>query len=119
MLKITKPYADYYIGTTREIKSLERNLYAKTNYVPLFSDEPKFNPDRMYGIEVDFGKDGDEQGKYFILGETDVVYLLMGEVQQMKHVRQIVLDLDMSLNCLSDSDMERCNYLRHLSYKGN
>ena len=40
------------IGTAREIKSLWKNLVKKTNFCPVFCEEPKFNMDKMYGIYI-------------------------------------------------------------------
>ena len=76
MLKmIEKPACTYVIGTARQIRSLYRRLAEKTAYIPLFADEPRFNPDRVYGIQVEA-----ETGFYHVVSETDVCYLLMGEV---------------------------------------
>ena len=68
-----------YVGTAREIRSLYKNLEKKTSFIPLFVDEPKFNANRMYGIAVDKGN------KYYnVVSETDVVYWLIGEVEDLR-----------------------------------
>jgi len=65
-----------YIGTAREIKSLYKNLQKKTEYGPLFVDEPKFNPYKMYGLSIAV-----DQGFYTIMGETAIINLLMKEME--------------------------------------
>lgn len=41
-----------FVGTVREIRSLYKNLEAKTSVIPLHVDDPIFVEDRMYGIYV-------------------------------------------------------------------
>ena len=82
MKVITKPCCEYYIGTAREIRSLYRNMELKTIYIPLFAEEIKLNPERIYGIKLITDPDDalETYNTYAIIGETDVCYLLMGEV---------------------------------------
>ena len=80
MIEINYECAKYVIGTARQIKSLYKNLKLKTDLIPLFADEPIFNPHRMYGISID-----KEARFYTVVGETDVVHLLMGEVRERRN----------------------------------
>lgn len=54
-------YGILYVGTTREIRSLYKNLRTKTNACPRFVDEPILCDDRMCGIHID------EEGWYNVL----------------------------------------------------
>ena len=77
MLRIEYPSATYIIGTARQIRSLYRSLYEKTDWIPLFAGAPLFNGARMYALKMDH-----EIRAYYVIGETDVVYLLMGKIQK-------------------------------------
>lgn len=59
MKKYELKYSDVYIGTAREIRSLYKNFLKKTEYFPVFSQEPVFNASRMYGLSVRFWKYND------------------------------------------------------------
>lgn len=63
------------MGSAREIKSLERNIFKKTTYVPVFPDTPRFNMSRTYGIVI-----GDFNNNYFIISEHECLRVLMEEV---------------------------------------
>ena len=49
------------IGTAREIKSLYATM-VKKGFYPVFSDEPKFNYDRSYGLSYRNNGDTFEDG---------------------------------------------------------
>lgn len=45
-----------FVGEADEIKSLYKTLnrhYDKCHYYPLFTDFPKFNTSKLYGLEID------------------------------------------------------------------
>lgn len=62
------------MGSAREIKSLERKLPEKTKYIPLFTDAPKFNMERFYGIYFN-----DDDRFYTIINEHTCLQILMEE----------------------------------------
>ena len=41
-----------YVGTAPEIKALYRALNKRSSFAPCFSDFPKFNSERVYGIHL-------------------------------------------------------------------
>lgn len=73
--RIKKPSAIYYVGNARQIRKLYQHLKKDSAYIALFTDDPQFNYEKIYGLEIDL-----ERGNFFVIGETSVCYLLMGEV---------------------------------------
>lgn len=83
MTRLEAPAATYYIGTAREIRSLYDNMNRKTVYWPLFTEEPIFNPNKMYGIMIYEDDDFPQvYNSYTVIGETDCVYVLLGFVNK-------------------------------------
>ncbi len=66
-------YGTLYVGTTREIRSLYRNLGTKTNAFPRFADAPILCDNRMYGIHVN------EDGQYKVLDADTCLAVLVEE----------------------------------------
>lgn len=66
-------YGTLYVGTTREIRSLYKNLGTKTNTFPRFTDAPTLCDGRMYGIHVD------EDGEYKVLDADTCLAVLVEE----------------------------------------
>lgn len=66
-------YGTLYVGTTREICSLYKNLRTKTNARPRFTGEVTLCDDRMYGIHVD------EDGQYKVLDADTCLTVLVEE----------------------------------------
>lgn len=66
-------YGELFVGTTREIRSLYKNLARKTNAFPRFVDMPILREDRMYGIHVE------EDGEYTVLNASTVLATLLAE----------------------------------------
>lgn len=52
MKKIIISTGNIYIGNAREICSLYKNFLKREIAMPIFSDFPKFNPLRFYGLYV-------------------------------------------------------------------
>lgn len=53
MKNITTDTGSIYIGTAREICSLYKNFAKREIAMPIFSDFPKFNMGKFYGLCVD------------------------------------------------------------------
>lgn len=87
MKRLIYDCAEYIIGTAREIKSLEKNLYWKTNFHPVFSEFPRFNMNRMYGIKILY--DEYNHGEYVVISERDCCELLLGAVTQTDFTKEV------------------------------
>lgn len=90
--KVESPAYTIYIGGAREIISLKRNLYKRNlaHDYPWKGDyeitEKDMKEDKIYGLSV---SKADEifdhlEGCTCILPETDVIFALMGEIDELK-----------------------------------
>lgn len=70
--------SNVYIGTAREIRTLLKKLTVENGYYPLYTDEPKFNSDRMYAVETEL--QDDLTYTWVILNADTIVRLLVAGV---------------------------------------
>ena len=61
------------LGTAREIQNTLRGMTQERGFYPAYLDPPRFNPYKMYGVEID--NDGTWQ---IISSDTVVRYLISG-----------------------------------------
>ncbi len=54
MKKIETETGYMYLGTAREICSLFRNLEKRYLAASIYSDDPKFNMNKFYALELDY-----------------------------------------------------------------
>ena len=54
MKRIKTSTGTLYVGTAREILSLYKNLRDGYFAIHLYASAPKFNPDRLYGLELEY-----------------------------------------------------------------
>ena len=76
-MKVIKLDSDYkmVIGSAREIKNLYRNLTEREIGWSVFSEEPKFDMDRFYGITMIYIEDFNIP-QIYVVNEHTVVELL-------------------------------------------
>lgn len=68
------------VGTAREIKSLYKNM-VKRDFFPLFTNEPKFNMCKMYGISYSGGATDYSNGIMVVNENTICELLANGEIK--------------------------------------
>ena len=72
-------FAEVYVGEAAEISAMYKALCRAsekqvTEYFPSFVDMPKYNPEKIYGIEVEVN------GCFTIISEHVVAYLFKEEI---------------------------------------
>lgn len=90
--KLETPAYTIYIGSAREIRSLKRNLYKRNlaHDYPWQGDyvitENDLEDDKIYGLTVAKADPilDNVEGNACIIPETDVIFFLMGEVDNLK-----------------------------------
>lgn len=59
------------VGTAREIRSLVNHLWDRWDeFTPSCCEYPKFNPDRMYGVEID------RDGNFTVMNASTILRVL-------------------------------------------
>ena len=82
MITFIRDGSTYFVGTAREVCSLYKNMWKKTSYIPIFSEAPKFNMTRLYGIQLieDDPVFPINNGTFSVIGHNEVCNLIMEEV---------------------------------------
>lgn len=88
-LKNSCDYGFLLIGEAKEISRTYRKMCEKSvEFRPLFLDEPKYNPKRIYGIKV-----SKTEGNFQIINEDLVVCYVLNELEKELERKKEVKEL--------------------------
>ena len=72
-----------FIGEAREIASLYRNLKERDIAYPIFSDAPKFNMSKTYGLVLDYLEDFCNQPNMQVISADTALRILLEEKEPL------------------------------------
>lgn len=72
MKRLNREGNEIFAGTAREIRSLYKAL-VKNAFIPAFSEMPKFNKERFYGLVIP------EDELFYVINETSLIGYLLEE----------------------------------------